>query len=90
MDAVMTQGPTLCNVEQLSHEELKEHVGRLQKQSMQMATLMHNLSVIVHRQAEVVEHMVNAHERGDKAAIEAKLQELTDWRKAQVTSAVQH
>jgi hypothetical protein len=90
MDAVMTQGASVCNVDALSHEELKEHVHGLQKQSMQMSVHLHNLSVIVHQQAETMELMVNAHERGDKGAIETKLQELSDWRKARMKPAVQH
>jgi hypothetical protein len=80
MDAVMTQGATLCNVDALSHAELKEHVHSLQKQSLQMSMHLHNLSVIVHEQAEAMAQLVDAHEQGDKAAIEKKLQEMLDWR----------
>lgn len=90
MDAVVTQGATLCNVEKLSHEELKDHVNSLQKQSLQMSVHLHNLSLIAHNQAEVMELLVDAHESGDHGAIATKLQELSDWRKSRSKPAAQH
>lgn len=90
MDTVMTQGPTLCNVERLSHAELKAELQRMQTQSLVMGNKLHDMNLVAYRQAALLHSLVDAHERGDKTAIETKLQELTDWRKAQMKPATQH
>lgn len=93
MSPVITQLPTMTSqkgMDGMSAQELKEALASLQRQVMQMGASTHTLTLITHNQADVMAYLVDAHERGDKAAIEAKLQELSDWRKARSMPATQH
>lgn len=93
MSPVITQLPTMTSqkgMDGMSAQELKEALASLQRQVVQMGASMHTLTLITHNQAEAMAYLVDAHERGDKGAIETKLQELSDWRKARSMPATQH
>lgn len=93
MSPVITQLPTMVStkgMEGMSNQELKEALASMQRQVVQMGASMHSLTLISHNQADVMAYLVDAHERGDKRAIETKLQELSDWRKARSMPATQH
>ncbi len=83
MNAVITQGVTLVNAERLTTEELRAELERVQRQSLSMGSALHDMNVVAHRQAEVILRLVDAHEAGDKDAVERELQRLSDWRQAQ-------
>jgi hypothetical protein len=83
MNAVITQGVTLVNAERLTTEELRAELERVQRQSLSMGSALHDMNVVAHRQAEVILRLVDAHEAGDKDAVERELQRLSAWRQAQ-------
>ena len=93
MSPVVTQLPTMTSLkgmDGMTTQELKEALTSLQRQVMQMGASMHTLTLIANNQGEALAYLVDAHERGDKTAIETKLQELSDWRKARSMPATQH
>lgn len=83
MDAVITQGVSMCNPALLTQEQLVDEVNRLQAECLNVGMALHKMNCVAHNQAHALQQLVDAHEQGDHEAIANKLQELSDWRKQQ-------
>jgi hypothetical protein len=86
-DLFITRLPTLCNVEKLSHAELKEQYTRLEGEAIEQAqqigelkTALHRMNVTAHDYSITFATLCDSFDAGDQAAILLMVKKLSEKR----------
>jgi hypothetical protein len=84
--ATVTQLPTMCNVEALTHDELKQEVMRLQGHIFQMGNRLHSVTQVAYDQAVLLHAMTDSFEAKDHDAVNLQLQRFSTRRTEVLTN----
>ncbi|RZS86042.1 hypothetical protein [Pigmentiphaga kullae] len=81
----ITQGPTLANPDAIQDErELRAELDRLNETCLQATALLHEMTVIARRQADLISGLIDMYESGDATGLSRQLRHLAGHRLQQL------